>query len=244
MKKIVVVKDLVLENRKIQDTFKKRLNEGFFDNVLKKVGMGEPAKVKEKKVSTMTPKEKELYDKAIAAAGTAAEDGAWAEYEAEKYGGVNKSPLLGKQETPMAQELQKKTIDDYAKEHHLRTNLIKLNGDGTMDYGGSISFWRLAEIKDDKGNPLFPVKKCGTLSIGASKEDPFKKWEKFTPQECDEVEIDGGKNGESPWMEKYKTKGGVMEYVKSKTKTNVVKISYVMDYQMDRDADYDTEMRR
>ena len=58
MKKIVVVKDLVLENRKIQDTFKKRLNEGFFDNVLKKVGMGEPEKVKEKKVSTMTPKEK------------------------------------------------------------------------------------------------------------------------------------------------------------------------------------------
>lgn len=73
MKKIVVVRDLVLENRKIQDTFKKRLNEGFFDNVLKKVGMGEPEKVKEKKVSTMTPKEKELYDKAIAAAGTAAE---------------------------------------------------------------------------------------------------------------------------------------------------------------------------
>lgn len=244
MKKNVVVKDLVLENRKMQDTFKKRLNEGFFDNVLKKVGMGEPEKVKQKKVSTMTPKEKELYDKAIAAAGTAAEDAAWAEYEAEKYGGVDKSPLLGKQETPMAQELQKKTIDDYAKEHYLRTNLIKLNGDGTMDYGGNLDFWRLAEIKDDKGNPLFPVKKCHILSIGPSKEDPFEKWEKFTPQECDEVRIEGGKNGQSPWMEKYKNKAGVREYVASKTKTNVVDISYVMDYQMDRNADYDAEMRR
>ena len=113
-----------------------------------------------------------------------------------------------------------------------------------MNYGGKLSFWRLAEIQDDKGNPLFAVKYCKILSMGASKEDPFKKWEKFTPQECDEVQIDGGNNGESPWMEKYKTKGGVMEYVKSKIKTNAVKISYVMDYQMDRDADYDTEMRR
>jgi hypothetical protein len=244
MKKKIVVKDLVLENRKMQDVFKKRLNEGFFDNVLKKVGMGEPEKVKEKKVSTMTPKEKELYDKAIAAAGTAAEDGAWAAYEAEKYGGEDKSPLLGKQETPMAQELQKKTIEDYAEEHFLRTHLIKLNGDGTMDYGGNLDFWRLAEIKDDKGNPLFPVKFCHILSVGPRKEDPFQKWEKFTPQECGEVQIDGGKNGQSPWMEKYKNKAGVIEYVKSKTKTNKVTISYVFDSQMDRNADYDTEMRR
>lgn len=244
MKKKIVVKDLVLENRKMQDVFKKRLNEGFFDNVLKKVGMGEPEKVKEKKVSTMTPKEKELYDKAIAAAGTAAEDGAWAAYEAEKYGGEDKSPLLGKQETPMAQELQKKTIEDYAEEHNLKMNLIKLNFDGTMDYDGIISFWRLVEMKDDKGNPLFAIKYLKTLSIGASKEDPFVKFEKFMPQECDEVRIDGGKNGQSPWMEKYKNKAGVMEYVKSKTKTNKVTISYVFDSQMDRNADYDTEMRR
>jgi hypothetical protein len=243
MKKIVVVKDLVLENRKIQDTFKKRLNEGFFDNVLKKVGMGEPEKVKEKKVSTMTPKEKELYDKAIAAAGTAAEDAAWAEYESEKYGGVDKSPLLGKQETPMAQELQKKTIEDYAEEHHLRINLIKLNFDGTMDYGGIIDFWRLAEIKDDKGNPLFPVKFCHILEIGPSKEDPFEKWEKFTPQECGEVRIESD-NGKSPWMEKYKNRAGVTEYVKTKIKAKNVTISYVFDSQMDRNADYDREMQR
>ena len=49
MKKKIIVKDLVAENRKLQDTFKKRLNEGFFDNVLKKVGMGAPEQVKQKK---------------------------------------------------------------------------------------------------------------------------------------------------------------------------------------------------
>lgn len=35
MKKKIIVKDLVEENRKLQDTFKKRLNEGFFDYEIK-----------------------------------------------------------------------------------------------------------------------------------------------------------------------------------------------------------------
>ena len=43
MKKKIVVKDLVLENRTMQDVFKKKLDEGFFDNVLKKVELSEPA---------------------------------------------------------------------------------------------------------------------------------------------------------------------------------------------------------
>ena len=53
MKNKIIVHDLVAENRKLQDTFKKRLNVGFFDNVLKKVGMGEPDAVKQKKVSSI-----------------------------------------------------------------------------------------------------------------------------------------------------------------------------------------------
>ena len=246
MKKKIIVHDLVAENRKLQDTFKKRLNEGFFDNVLKKVGMGEPDAVKQKKVSSMTPKEQELYDKAKAAAGTAAEDAAWAEYEAEKYGSPGKSPVLGKQETPMAQELQKKTVEDMAKEARMDPSKVTMNFDGTLNYDAKVSLGDLIKQVDDKGNALLPIKKCSAFIVGQyGDKNPFETHEKVLPQECAKVEIYGGKNGDSPWMEKYKNKMGVTAYVKSIIKgVNTVEIKYVFDSQMDRDADYDTEMRR
>jgi len=246
MKKKIVIKDLVEENRKLQDTFKKRLNEGFFDNVLKKVGMGEPEEVKQKKVSTMTPKEKELYDKAKAAAGTAAEDAAWAEYEAERYGGKDKSPVLGKQETPMAQELQKKTVEEMVKDAQLKPAAVTINFDGTLNYDDTINLSFFGKQVDDKGNPLLPIKKCKEVYVQPVGDDnPFEKYENVLPQECAAVRINGGKNGESYWMEKYKNKAGVAEYVKTKIKgVQKVDISYVFNSEMDRSADYDTEMQR
>lgn len=246
MKKKIIVKDLVAENRKLQDTFKKRLNEGFFDNVLKKVGMGAPEEVKQKKVSTMTPKEKELYDKAKAAAGTAAEDAAWAAYEAERYSGEDKSPILGKQETPIAQELQKKTVEDMVKEAGMDSSKVTINFDGTLNYDGQVNPRELSKHVDDKGNALLPIKKCSSVIFGSTgNKNPFETYEKVLPQECGKVEIYGGKNGDSTWMEKYENKRGVTEYVKSKIKgVTDVQIKYVFDYQMDKDADYDTEMRR
>lgn len=246
MKKKIVVKDLVAENRKLQDTFKKRLSEGFFDNVLKKVGMGEPEQVKQKKVSTMTPKEKELYDKAKAAAGTAAEDAAWAAYEAERYSGEDKSPILGKQETPIAQELQKKTVEDMVKEAGMDPSKVTINFDGTLNYDGPVRARQLAKQVDDKGNALLPIKKCSAIIFGATGDkNALEMHEKVLPQECGKVEIHGGNNGDSTWMEEYENRRGVTEYVKSKIKgVTAVEIKYVFDYEMDKNADYDTEMRR
>jgi hypothetical protein len=246
MKKNVVVKDLVLENRKMQDTFKKRLNEGFFDNVLKKVGMGEPEKVKEKKVSTMTPKEKELYDKAIAAAGTAAEDAAWAEYEAEKYGTGDKSPVLGKQETPMAQELQKKTVEELAKDMYLDFSKIKMRYDGTIDYDGEFTFHPTNSV-DDKKNLLLPMRYVEAMRLHSSvKSDPFGEFKGF-PKACGTF-IVTDEYGSNPWIDSLGNKEAVKDAISKHVNVEKWSIQYTFKGQRDkeagRSADYDDQMRR
>ena len=244
MKKIVVVKDLVLENRKIQDTFKKRLNEGFFDNVLKKVGMGEPEKVKEKKVSTMTPKEKELYDKAIAAAGTAAEDGAWAEYESEKYGTGDKSPVLGKQETPMAQELQKKTVQELAKDMRLDFSKIKMYYDGTIAYNEDFLFQPNIHV-DDKNNLLLPMEAAYSLELSdLVKDNPFEKY-KGLPKN---VKVFIVQDSPHPWYESLGGTSAIKDAISKHLDVEKWDIKYTFKVQRDKEAgrsdDYDDQMRR
>ena len=244
MKKIVVVKDLVLENRKIQDTFKKRLNEGFFDNVLKKVGMGEPEKVKEKKVSTMTPKEKELYDKAIAAAGTAAEDAAWAEYESEKYGTGDKSPVLGKQETPMAQELQKKTVEELAKDMKLDFSKIKMNYDGTINYKGEFIFYPNIHV-DDKNNLLLPMEAAYSLKLDVSiTSNPFEKY-KGLPKN---VKVFIVLDEPCPWYESLGSTSAIKDAISKHVNVGNWSINYKSKFLRDREAgrsaDYDDQMQR
>lgn len=244
MKKNVVVKDLVLENRKMQDTFKKRLNEGFFDNVLKKVGMGEPEKVKEKKVSTMTPKEKELYDKAIAAAGTAAEDAAWAEYEAEKYGTGDKSPVLGKQETPMAQELQKKTVEELAKDMKLDFSKIHMYYDGTIGYSEDFVFQPNIHV-DDKNNLLLPMGAAYSLELSTSiKDNPFEKF-KGLPKK---VKVFIVQDFPHPWYESLGSYAAIKDAISKHVAVEKWSIQYTFKGQRDkeagRSADYDDQMRR
>lgn len=244
MKKIVVVKDLVLENRKIQDTFKKRLNEGFFDNVLKKVGMGEPEKVKEKKVSTMTPKEKELYDKAIAAAGTAAEDAAWAEYESEKYGTGDKSPVLGKQETPMAQELQKKTVQELAKDMYLDFSKIKMYYDGTIAYNEDFHF-NPKSCVDDKNNLLLPMEAAYSLKLDVSiTSNPFEKY-KGLPKN---VKVFIVLDEPCPWYESLGSTSAIKDAISKHVDVEKWDIKYTFKGQRDKEAgrsdDYDDQMRR
>jgi hypothetical protein len=245
MKKKIVVKDLVAENRKIQDTFKKRLNEGFFDNVLKKVGMGAPEEVKQKKVSTMTPKEKELYDKAKAAAGTAAEDAAWAEYEAERYGSPGKSPVLGKQETPMAQELQKKTVEELAKEMRLDFSKIKMNFDGTIDYDGLLYFIPSVQT-DDKKNLLLPMRKVKQFELFTLiKSDPFVEF-KGIPKETDVYRTSG--NGDNVWYNKFKSQDELKSYIQKYMKVGKWEWNYKFSWEDDlppgRSDDYDERMRK
>lgn len=249
MKKKIIVNDLVAENRKLQDTFKKRLNEGFFDNVLKKVGMGEPEQVKQKKVSTMTPKEKELYDKAKAAAGTAAEDAAWAEYEAERYGSPGKSPVLGKQETPMAQELQKKTVEELAKDMGLDFAKIKMNFDGTIDYTGNFIF-DPAKHADDKKNLILPMRKVELLGFSKNvKGDPFKEY-KGMPKEAAYVDVQSfdTSDGEHPWFESFNTGQKFKEYLQKSLNAPRIDMKYKWSYQLDkpsgRSDDYDDYMQR
>lgn len=246
MKKIVVVKDLVLENRKIQDTFKKRLNEGFFDNVLKKVGMGEPEKVKEKKVSTMTPKEKELYDKAIAAAGTAAEDAAWAEYESEKYGTGDKSPVLGKQETPMAQELQKKTVEELAKDMKLDFSKIKMNYDGTINYKGEFIFYPNIHV-DDKNNLLLPIEYADVMQLSDWVEsDPFEKF-KGLPKKVNTFKITD-ERGYHDWYDSLGSHSEIKDAISKHVNVGNWSINYKSKFLRDREAgrsaDYDDQMQR
>lgn len=249
MKKKIIVHDLVAENRKLQDTFKKRLNEGFFDNVLKKVGMGEPEAVKQKKVSSMTPKEQELYDKAKAAAGTAAEDAAWAEYEAEKYGSPGKSPVLGKQETPMAQELQKKTVEELAKDMGIDFTKIKMNFDGTIDYDGEFRFDPIKHI-DDKNSLILPMRKVSSLSFSKNvKGDPFKEY-KGMPKEVTYVDVQSIEtgNGEHPWFESFNTGQKFKEYLNKSLNAKTIDIKYKWKYELNqssgRSDDYEDQMSR
>jgi hypothetical protein len=246
MKKKIVVKDLVEENRKLQDTFKKRLNEGFFDNVLKKVGMGEPAEVKQKKVSTMTPKEKELYDKAKAAAGTAAEDAAWAEYEAERYGGGDKSPVLGKQDTSIAQELQKKTVEDLAKDMKLDFSKVKMNYDGTIDYNGRFEFDPTIHL-DDKNNLLLPMKRVSVLAF--SPKTKGNPWElhKGMPKDADQISY-SATDGEHAWFNSIGRDKLATMIRKNIDPPGKIEIPYKFDYEMRQPAgrsdDYDDYMQR
>jgi hypothetical protein len=244
MKKIVVVKDLVLENRKIQDTFKKRLNEGFFDNVLKKVGMGGPEKVKEKKVSTMTPKEKELYDKAVAAAGTAAEDAAWAEYESEKYGTGDTSPILGKQETPMARELQKKTVQELAKDMRLDFAKIQMFTNGKADYEGVFHFYPPLHV-DDKNNLLLPWNIVDGLKLNAViTSDPFEKY-KGLPRKVKTFIIPDEPH---PWYESLGSYKAIKDAISKHVDVEKWDIKYEFKWQKNkeagRSADYDDQMQR
>jgi len=246
MKKKIVVKDLVEENRKLQDTFKKRLNEGFFDNVLKKVGMGEPEQVKQKKVSTMTPKEKELYDKAKAAAGTAAEDAAWAEYEAERYGGGDKSPVLGKQDTPMAQELQKKTVEDLAKDMKLEFSKIKMNYDGTIDYNGTFEFDPTIHL-DDKNGLLLPMNKVSVLAFSPNTKGNPWELHKGMPQKADQISYKAN-DGEHTWFNSIGRDKLADMIRKNLNPPGKIEIPYKFDYEIKtpagRSDDYDDYMTR
>lgn len=247
MKKKIIVNDLVAENRKLQDTFKKRLNEGFFDNVLKKVGMGAPEEVKQKKVSTMTPKEKELYDKAKAAAGTAAEDAAWAEYEAERYGTGDKSPVLGKQDTPIAQELQKKTVEELANDMKLDFSKVKMNYDGTISYNGVFEFDPTIHL-DDKNNLLLPMSYVEVLKFSPkTKGDPYAL-HKGMPKRVGSVKLNYLKDGEHPWFNEM-GRDKLSDYIrKNVNPPGKIEIPYKFDYEIKQPAgrsdDYDDYMQR
>lgn len=248
MKKKIVVKDLVAENRRLQDTFKKKLNEGFFDNVLKKVGMGSPEEVKQKKVSTMTPKEKQLYDKAVAAAGTAAEDAAWAEYEAERYGTGDKSPVLGKQDTPMAQELQKKTVEELTKDMGLDFSKVTMNYDGTISYNGTFQFDPTIHL-DDKNNLLLPMSYVEILKFSPkTKGDPYAL-HKGMPKRVKFVDLSYFKDGEHTWFNSFNGPTKLADYIrKNVNPPGKIEIPYKFDYEMKQPAgrsdDYDDYMQR
>ena len=246
MKKKIIVKDLVEENRKLQDTFKKRLNEGFFDNVLKKVGMGEPEQVKQKKVSTMTPKEKELYDKAKAAAGTAAEDAAWAEYEAERYGTGDKSPVLGKQDTPMAQELQKKTVEDLAKDMKLDFSKVKMNYDGTIDYDDIFEFNPAIHL-DDKNNLLLPMRRVKILAFSPNTKGNPWELHKGMPKDAGQISY-RAIDGEHKWFNDTGRDNLAAMIRKHLNPTGKIEIPYKFDYEIKtpagRSDDYDDYMTR
>jgi hypothetical protein len=246
MKKKIVVKDLVAENRKLQDTFKKRLNEGFFDNVLKKVGMGAPEQVKQKKVSTMTPKEKELYDKAKAAAGTAAEDAAWAEYEAERYGGGDKSPVLGKQDTPMAQELQKKTVEDLAKDMRLDFSKVKMKYDGTIDYDGRFEFNPAIHL-DDKNNLLLPMNRVSILAFSPNTKGNPWELHKGMPKDANKIDFNYS-DGEHKWFNDTGRDNLATMIRKNLNPSGKIEIPYKFDYEIKKPAgrsdDYDDYMQR
>lgn len=247
MKKKIIIKDLVEENRKLQDTFKKRLSEGFFDNVLKKVGMGAPEEVKKKKVSTMTPKEKELYDKAKAAAGTAAEDAAWAEYEAERYGTGDKSPVLGKQDTPMAQELQQKTVEELAKDMGLDFSKVKMDYSGQIRYDGRFEF-DPAKHLDDKNNLILPMSYVDTLKFSPNtKGDPYAL-HKGMPKSVNRVDFSYA-DGEHTWFNTFDGPTKLAEYIrKNVDPPGKITINYKFDYEMKKPAgrsdDYDDYMQR
>ena len=232
----------------MQDTFKKRLNEGFFDNVLKKVGMGEPEAVKQKKVSSMTPKEQELYDKAKAAAGTAAEDAAWAEYEAEKYGSPGKSPVLGKQETPMAQELQKKTVEELAKDMGIDFSKIKMNFDGTIDYNGNFDFLPVRHT-DDKKNLLLPMNYVEELAFFPNVKGEIYSIYKGLPKKAGSVDLSHPKPGDHNFFETFKTKEKLIDYIKKNVQVSKpLEVNYKFASEMDgpggRSDDYEDQMSR
>lgn len=140
MSKQIKTRDLVTEGRNIQEKFKKRLDEGFFDNLAKKIGLNQPAKpgfdyaAAMKKAAAQTAQDAEI------------KRGDIDNVEKELQSKGSSSDLLKKQDSDEGQSVQKAAILKMLLEKGIPSksgvgdkpteeNIVVGNGDGWEFHG-------------------------------------------------------------------------------------------------------------